>query len=98
MGYRFKKWKIKWKPNEKKFKKRKIDRQSSKKAYNNWRKNRGKMMAALRKSKAKRKLANKKNKAKGMYKKLSVARKRWKNILKSDINLSNFLDGRLSLN
>jgi hypothetical protein len=45
----------------------------------------------------KRGLANKKNKARGIYKKLSVARKRWKNVLKSDINLDNMLDGRLFL-
>jgi hypothetical protein len=37
----------------------------------------------------------KKNKARGIYKKLKMARKRWKNIIKSDRNLENFFDGML---
>jgi len=98
MAYKYKKWKIKWQGDTKKFKKIKRDRKKSRDSYVSWRKNKGKMLSALRKSKPKRMLANKKNKARGMYKKLAVARKRWKNILKSDINLDNFLDGRLNLN
>jgi len=90
MAYKFRRWRIRWQKDKKRFKKIKRDRQKSRKAHVNWRRNRGKMMAALRKSKPRRKLANRKNKARGIYKKLSRARKRWKNIIKSDINLSNF--------
>lgn len=97
MAYKFKKWRIRWQPDTKKFKKIKRNRKKSRDSYVKWKKNRGKMLAALRKSKPKRKLAMKKNKARGMYKKLSIARSRWKNILKSDINLDNMLDGRLYL-
>lgn len=97
MPYKYRKWKIKWQKDTKKFKKIKRNREKSRDSYNNWRRNKGKMLAALRKSKPQRKLQMKKNKARGMYKKLSIARKRFKNILKSDINLDNMLDGRLFL-
>lgn len=90
MAYKFRKWKIRWQKDKKRFKKIKRDRKKSRDAHVRWRRNRGKMLSALRKSKPRRKLANKKNKARGLYKKLAKARKRWKNILKSDINLDNF--------
>jgi len=50
------------------------------------------MKAAMRRSKVRRKLTMKRNKAKGIYKKLKIARNRWKNILKSDVNLGSFAD------
>ena len=97
MAWKFRKFKIKWQKGNKRFKKRRINRENSRKSHLMWKKNKGKMMAALRKSKPKRMLANRKNKAKGMYKKLARARKTWRNILKSDVNLENFLDGRVFL-
>lgn len=90
MAYKFRRWRIRWQKDKKRFKKIKRDRRKSREAHVRWRKNRGKMLAALRKSKPRRKLANRKNKARGIYRKLALARNRWKNILKSDINLDNF--------
>lgn len=97
MAYKFKKWRIRWQQDKKRFKKIKRNRKKSRDAHVRWKKNRGKMLSALRKSKPRRKLANRKNKARGLYKKLSRARKRWNNIIKSDINLDNF-DQTLFLN
>jgi hypothetical protein len=95
MAWKFKRWKIKYDNKKNKFNKIKRDREKSRQAHIRWRKNKGKMKAALRKSKIKRKQTMKKNKARGIYKKLKMARKRWKNIIKSDRNLENFFDGML---
>src|SRR6056297_1880810 len=89
MAYKFKRWRIRWNPQKRRFVKKKRDRQKSLKAHRRWRSNKGKMKAAMRRSKVRRKLTMKRNKAKGIYKKLKIARNRWKNILKSDINLDN---------
>lgn len=92
MAWKYRRWKIRWQPKQRKFKKIQRDRQGSRKAHLRWKKNRGKMKMALRKARIKGKITQKKNKAKGIYKKLAVARKRWKNILKSDVNLDLFMD------
>lgn len=92
MAWKYRRWKIRWQPKKRKFKKIQRNRQKSRKAHLTWKKNRGKMKMALRKSRIKGKITQRKNKAKGIYKKLKVARKRWKNILKSDRNLDAFMD------
>jgi len=92
MAWKYRRWKIKWNPKKRKFRKIKRDRTLSRKAHLRFKQNRGKMMMALRKSRIKGRITMKKNKAMGMYKKLSIARKRYKNILKSDINIDKFFD------
>lgn len=92
MAWKYRRWKIRWQPKKRKFKKIQRDRQRSRKAHLRWKKNRGKMKMALRKARIKGKITQRKNKAKGIYKKLKIARKRWKNILKSDRNLDAFMD------
>lgn len=94
-SWKYKRWKIRWQPSQKKFKKIQRNRTKSRKAHLNWRKNRGKMKQALRKARIKGKITQRKNKAKGIYKKLKIARKRWKNLLKSDINLELMMDQTL---
>lgn len=94
-AWKYKRWKIRWQPAKKKFKKIQRNRQKSRKAHLTWRKNRGKMKQALRKARIKGRITQRKNKAKGIYKKLKVARSRWKNILKSDINLELMMDTTL---
>ncbi len=92
MAWKFRRWKIKWNQKDKKFKKIKKNRTRARKAHLNWVRNRGKMKQALRKSRIKSKRTRRLNKSKGIYRKLKLARKRWKNILKSDINLDNFFN------
>lgn len=92
MAWKYKRWRIRWQPKTRKFKKIKRDRQRSRKAHLNWKKNRGKMKMGLRKARIKGRITRRRNKSKGIYKKLKVARKRWKNILKSDVNLGSFAD------
>ena len=96
MAWKFKKFKIKWNKKTGKFKKKKINRQSSRKASLRWRRNRGKMMQALRKARRKGKVTNRRNKSRGIFKKLKVARKRFKNILKSDLDMSMFVSSILN--
>lgn len=95
MSYKFKRWRIRWNQKERKFKKIKRDRGRSRKAHIRWKRNRGKMRQALRKSRIKSKKTRRLNKSKGIYRKLKVARKRWKNILKSDRSLDMFMNGLL---
>src|SRR6056297_20299 len=92
MAWNYKRWRIRWQPKTKRFKKIKRNRQRSRKAHLNWKKNRGKMKMGLRKARIKGRITRKRNKSKGIYKKLKIARKRWKNILKSDVNLGSFAD------
>ena len=92
MAYKFRKWRIKWNPRKRKFKKHRRSRQASRKAHVRFIRNRGKMKQALRKSRIRGKMQRRKNKAMGIYKKLALARKRFKNILKSDMNLDMFFD------
>lgn len=92
MAWKYKRWRIRWQPKKRKFKKIKRDRQRSRKAHLNWKRNRGKMKMGLRKARIKGRITRRRNKSKGIYKKLEKARKRWKNILKSDVNLENFSD------
>lgn len=94
--WKFRKWKIKWNPSKRKFKKHRRDRKSSYEAHMRYRRNRGKMKQALRKSRIKGRVQRKKNKAMGIYKKLSLARKRWKNLMKSDINMEMWTDSLLN--
>lgn len=94
--WKFRKWKIKWNPKRRKFKKHMRKRSSSFEAHMRYRRNRGKMKQALRKSRIKGRIQNKKNKAMGIYKKLALARKRWKNLLKSDINMEMWMDSLLN--
>lgn len=96
MAWKFKKYRIKWNKDERKFKKKIRDRKTSYEAHLNWRRNRAKMKAALRKSKVKRKLTMKKNKARGIYKKLKIARERYKHLLKADIDMNMFVDNLLN--
>jgi hypothetical protein len=91
MAYKFKKFKIKWNKKKGKFLKRKVNRQASRKASLRWRRNRGKMMGALRKARRKGKITNRRNKSRGIFRKLKVARKRFKNILRSDVDMSMFV-------
>jgi len=95
MAYRYKRIKIKWNQKDKKFHKIKRNRVKSRKAHINFIRNRGKMRLALRKARIKGKVTMRKNKGKGIFRKLKIARRRWKNILKSDINLDSFLDGMM---
>lgn len=95
MAYKFKRWKIKWNQKDRKFKKIKRDRTRSRKAHLRWVRNKGKMRQALRKSRIKAKKTRRINKSKGIYRKLKIARKRWKNILKSDRSLDMFMNGLL---
>jgi hypothetical protein len=60
MAWKFKRWKIKYDNKKNKFNKIKRDREKSRQAHIRWRKNKGKMKAALRKSKIKRKQTMKK--------------------------------------
>lgn len=92
MAYHFKRFRIRWNQKDKKFHKIKRNRTRSKKAHMNWVRNRGKMKQALRKARIKGKITNRINKGKGIVRKLKVARARWKNIIKSDINLDSFMD------
>lgn len=92
MAWKYKRWKIRWQPGQRKFKKIKRDRQRSRKAHLRWRQNRGKMKQALRKARIKGRITQRKNKSKGIYRKLKIARRRWKNLLKSDVNLQSFMD------
>jgi len=92
MAWKYKRWKIKWNPKKRKFKKIKRDRKLSRDAHIRALMNKGKMKMALRKSRLKGRITMKKNKAMGIYKKLAVARKRYKNILKSDMNMETFFD------
>lgn len=95
MAWKYRRWKIRWQPKERKFKKIQRDRTRSRKAHLRWKKNRGKMKQALRKARIKGRITRRKNKAKGIYKKLGVARKRWKNLIKSDVNLGTLMDMEL---
>ena len=92
MAYKFKKWRIRWQKGTKKFKKIRRDRTKSRAAHYRFIRNRGRMKKGLRIARRKGRLQIKKNKAAGIYKKMALARKRWKNIIKSDVNLDNFLD------
>jgi len=92
MAWHFKRWRIKWNKKARRFKKIRRNRQLSRAAHVRFIRNRAKMKAALRKTRIKGKIANRKNKAAGLYRKLSLARKRWKNILKSDMNLDKYFD------
>jgi len=92
MAWKYKRWKIKWNPKKRKFKKIKRDRKLSREAHIRALKNKGKIKMALRKSRLKGRITMKKNKTMGIYKKLAVARKRYKNILKSDMNMELFFD------
>ena len=96
MAYKFRRWRIRWNKKEKRFKKIKRDRQKSRDAHLRFKRNRGVMKAALRKSKIKSRVTRKKNKAMGIYRKLAVARKRWKNILKSDMNIDRYLNYQIN--
>lgn len=96
MAWKYKRWKIKWNPSKKKFIKKRRDREASRKAHVRCRQNKGKVRAALRKSRIKGRVQRKKNKAMGIYKKLSLARKRWKNLIKSDMNIDMYLDSVLN--
>jgi hypothetical protein len=91
-AFKFKRYGIKWNPRKRKFFKKKRNRQASRKAYMRWKRNRSKMKSALRRSKAKRKRAMRRNRARGIYKKLSVARKRFKSILKHDVEIDDFIN------
>lgn len=95
MAYKFRKWRIRWQKKSKKFKKIRRDRTKSREAHFRFIKNRGRMKKGLRIARRKGRITMKKNKAAGIYKKMSLARKRWKNIIKSDVNLDGFLDMRL---
>ena len=89
--WKFKRYRIKWNPLKRKVLRIKRDRSLSRDAYMRWKKNRSKMMSALRRSKFKRKITMRKNKARGLYQKLRIARERWQNILNSSMNLDLFL-------
>jgi len=92
VAWKYKRWKIKWNPKKRKFKKIKRDRKLSREAHIRALRNKGKIKMALRKSRLKGRITMKKNKTMGIYKKLAVARKRYKNILKSDMNMEIFFD------
>jgi hypothetical protein len=91
-AFKFKRYKIKWNSKKRKFFKKKKNRQKSRKAYLRWKKNKAVMKKALRRSKAKRKRSMRRNKARGIYKKLKIARKRWKSLLKHDVDTDNILN------
>jgi len=95
MAYKFRKWRIRWQKPTKRFKKIRRDRKKSREAHRRFLRNRGKMKQGLRITRRKGRLQMKKNKAAGIYKKMSSARKRWKNILKSDNSLEMFINMRL---
>lgn len=95
MAYKFRKWRIRWQKPTKKFRKIRRDRKKSRAAHFRFIKNRGRMKKGLRISRRKGRIQMKKNKAAGIYKKMALARKRWKNILKSDNSLEMFMDMRL---
>jgi hypothetical protein len=90
-AFKFRKYRIKWNPKKRRFFKKKKNRQASRKAYMRWKRNKSKMKSALRRSKAKRKRSMRRNKARGMYKKLKIARKKYKSILKHDVELDGVL-------
>src|SRR6056297_1427266 len=92
MAWKFRKWRIRWNPSKRRFLKKRRNRKTSRDAHIRFKRNRGKMRQALRKSRIKGRVAQRRNKAMGIYKKLSTARKRWKNILKSDMNLDIYLN------
>ena len=92
MAWKYKRWRIRWNQKDRKFRKIKRDRQRSRKAHLRWKKNRGKMKMGLRKARIKGRITRRRNKAKGIYRKLKIARKRWKNMIKSDVNLGSFAD------
>jgi flagellar hook-basal body complex protein FliE len=94
MGYRFKRWKIKWNLKRGKFKKRKIDRKRSRKAYQNFLKHKSTYMKNLRKARIKGKKKMRRNKTRGIQKKLKAARKRFKNYLKNSLEV--FCDNLLN--
>lgn len=96
MAYKFRRWRIKWNRKEKRFKKIRRDRQKSREAHLRFKRNRGKMKQALRKTRIKSRITRKKNKAMGIYRKLAIARKRWKNILKSDMNLDRYINYQIN--
>ena len=96
MAWKFRRWRIRWKPKKRKFIRFRRDRQKSREAHLRFRRNRGKMKQALRKARIKGKVTMRKNKAMGIYKKLAKARKRWKNILKSDVSMDMFMDNMLN--
>ena len=96
MAFKFRKWRIRWQKPTKKFKKIRRDRNKSRDAHLRFMRNKGTMKRGLRIARRKGRLQMKKNAAAGIYKKMSLARKRWKNIIKSDVNLDNFLDMRLN--
>lgn len=95
MSWNYKRYRVRWNQKKKKFRKIKRDRQLSRKAHIRWKKNRGKMKQGLRKARIKGKITQRKNKSAGIYHKLQVARKRWKNILKSDNNLEHILSSMI---
>jgi uncharacterized protein YaaR (DUF327 family) len=98
MAWKFKRYRIKWNKKKRTFVKKKVDRNRSRKARLRWRKNRAKMRAGLRKARRKAKRTMKRNKAAGMYRKLKVARKRYKSVLKQDVDMDLFISSILNEN
>ena len=93
MSYKFKRYKIKWDLKKRKFKKIKKDRKRSREAYIRFRKNRAKMLAALRKNRKKIKRKAARNKNAGIQMKLKKARKKYKYLLQNSLeyNINNIL-------
>ena len=96
MAWKYKKFRIKWSKKTGRFLKKKVNRKASRNASLRWRRNRGKMKSALRKARRKGKVTNRRNKSRGIFKKLKVARKRFKNILRSDLDMSMFVSSILN--
>jgi hypothetical protein len=94
MGYKFKRYKIKWQSKKNKFKKRKINRKKSRKAYQNFLKHKSVYLKNLRKARIKGKKKMRRNKTRGIFKKMKAARKRFKNYLKNSLEV--FCDNLLN--
>lgn len=88
MAYKFKRYKIKWDLKRRKFKKIKKDRKKSREAYQRFRKNKGKMLAALRKNRKKIKRKKARNNNAGIQQKLKKARKKYKHLLNNSLEYS----------
>jgi hypothetical protein len=88
MPYKFKRYKIKWDIKKRKFKKIKKDRKKSREAYQRFRKNRGKMLAVLRKNRKKIKRKAARNRNAGIEQKLAKARNKYKHLLNNSLEYS----------
>lgn len=85
MAYHFKRYKIKWDLKTRRFKKIKKDRKKSREAYQRFMRNKGKMLAALRKNRKKIKRKAARNRNAGIQVKLAKARKRYKHLLNNSL-------------